>query len=227
MTWAVDNERGRSSIKVPKTNREAEGTRWTAEDLPVTGPRGELGALVDCNDSIKGFQVLVPGPNRNVFETRGVRVLDSILHEINPVTEDNDPGEDTDDEVQGREEGADGVPDPQLSVMTTARHSRRIAQRTEPRAHAFSFLGEVVRASMNIAEAKRSLQWLEWEVAIDEEVKALFDSGTFEWVGAPPETKVVDYTLQLRLKVGSDGKVAWFKAQLCAHGHKQESFCIF
>ncbi|KAG6970869.1 hypothetical protein JG687_00002389 [Phytophthora cactorum] len=26
------------------------------EDLPVTGQRSELGALVDCNDSIKGFQ---------------------------------------------------------------------------------------------------------------------------------------------------------------------------
>ncbi|KAG3017440.1 hypothetical protein PC121_g8217 [Phytophthora cactorum] len=50
---------------------------------------------------------------------------------------------------------------------------------------------------MNIAEAKRSL---EWEVAIDEEVKALFDNGTFESVDALPETKVVDYTLQLRLK---------------------------
>lgn len=198
------------------------------KNLRFTDPRGELGAFVGCNDTIKGFQVHIPGPSRSVIESRDVRVLDRMLHELNPVEEDEDLGDATgDDDSDVEDSSAVDTADPAPSELTAARRSKRIAQRSEGQAHAFSVLAEVIREPMNLAEAKRSPQWPRWEQAIREEIEALFENGTFEWVDPPPDAKILDHTFQFRLKLGSDGDIARFKARLCARGDKQEFILHF
>ncbi|KAG6621381.1 Retrovirus-related Pol polyprotein from transposon TNT 1-94 [Phytophthora cinnamomi] len=151
-----------------------------------------------------------------------------MVHELNPVDEDEDLGDATDeDDSYAVDSSAEVTAAPAPSQLTAARRSKRIAQRNEDQAHAFSVLAEVIREPMNLAEAKRSSQWPRWEQAIREEIAALFENGTFEWVDPPPDAKILDHMFQFRLKLGSDGDSARFKARLCARGDKQEFLLHF
>ncbi|KAJ0406069.1 hypothetical protein ATCC90586_005893 [Pythium insidiosum] len=102
---------------------------------------------------------------------------------------------------------------------TARRRSARIAAR--PLGADFLILAEVIREPLNLAEARRSPQWPEWERATWVEIRALRDNDTYELVDLPPGARALDNTVQLRLKIAADGTIEKYKVQVCARCDKQ------
>ncbi|OWZ11128.1 hypothetical protein PHMEG_00015897 [Phytophthora megakarya] len=188
--------------------------------------RGQLGAFIGCAEDIKGFYVYAKGSQRSIFASRDVTVVDRMLFEVDPDDDDVNSEEpminSSDDKSEETAKSQDDREGAFPSELAAVRRSQRIAHRTIAQAQAFVVLGEIIKEPLNRAEAKRSPEWAQWKQAIDDEVKSLFENGTFEWVDAPDGARVLDHTLQFRLKTGTDGIVERFKARLCARGDKQQ-----
>ncbi|OWY99128.1 putative mitochondrial protein [Phytophthora megakarya] len=146
--------------------------------------RGQLGAFVGCAEDIKGFHVYTKGVSRSIFTSRDVSVIDRMLFEVDPTTEDGDgdAGEASDETDEEQEQVLDDREGAFPSELAAVRRSQRIARRTTTQAQAFAILSNVIKEPLNLAEAKRSPQWEKWKQAIDDEVHSLFGNGTFEWI---------------------------------------------
>lgn len=196
-----------------------------------TDPRGVLGVFVGCTDDVKGYKIAVPGPGNPVFESAVVTVIDRMFHEIKPVGDENEAdfsANDDDEEQEDAGEAHDDKIAPSHRSMSTARRrSQRIASQSTTDASAFALLGEIIREPLNLAEAMRCPQWPQWQAAISKEVEALFANGTFDWVVPPTNTRILDHTIQFRLKTGADGRISSYKARLCARGDRQQYLVDF
>ncbi|KAE9345036.1 hypothetical protein PF008_g8939 [Phytophthora fragariae] len=222
--------------------------------------RGELGAFIGLNETIKGYRVYVPGATQRVRESAGVIALDRMLYDDVVLPDDGTPppsadggGEDgyesiNDEEIEAHydepaqlshrtrrtpaeaEDVADFMRSTHFSreeveaingsaSLTDRRRSERIQAREL--SAAFLCLAEVIIEPLNMAEARRSPQWPEWEGAVHVEIKALEDNDTFELVRLPPGTRALDNTVQFRLKLAADRSIEKFKARVCARGDRQ------
>ncbi|GMF31351.1 unnamed protein product [Phytophthora fragariaefolia] len=217
-----------------KRRKVAGGSRGTRVDTKLkpadvkgkaaSGPKSKsLRAFIGCGEDIKGVHIYTKGTSRQIFASRDVAVIDRMLFEVDPSAEEDDEFSDNvDDDVeeseqQGQYDDREGAFPSELAAV---RRSQRIARRIMTHAEAFAVLSEVIREPLNLAEARRSPQWSQWKQAIDDEVNSLFANGTFEWVEPPEGVRVLDHTLQFRLKTGAEGSIERFKARLCARGDK-------
>ncbi|KAJ0394323.1 hypothetical protein P43SY_008763 [Pythium insidiosum] len=114
----------------------------------------------------------------------------------------------------GRPEPHQGEVINELSRTAKRRSARRVG--TD-----FLLLAEVIREPLNLAEARRSPQWHEWERATWVEIRALRDNDTYELVDLPRGARALDNTVQLRLKIAADGSIEKYKVRVCARGDKQ------
>jgi hypothetical protein len=103
--------------------------------------------------------------------------------------------------------------------MTRTRRSERISSRAVNAA--FMCLAEVIGEPLNMAEARRSPQWPEWERAVKIEIQALEANRTFVVVDPPPGAHVLANTVQFRVKTGPSGEIVQYKARVCARGAYQ------
>jgi hypothetical protein len=61
----------------------------------------------------------------------------------------------------------------------------------------------------------------DWIAAMDEEHRALIQSGTWHLVPRPQDKNVIDYKWVYKIKRKSDGTIERYKARLVAKGYKQ------
>ncbi|SPC64523.1 related to retrotransposon protein [Ustilago sp. UG-2017b] len=86
-------------------------------------------------------------------------------------------------------------------------------------------IGEAHTAALNLTpmlnEALASDDAQQWQEAIHKELDRLEAMGTWEIVDVPPNTRLVDSKIVLRLKLDTDGIPVWHKARLVARGFTQ------
>jgi hypothetical protein len=107
----------------------------------------------------------------------------------------------------------------EVGKILERRTSRRLA--AQPVNAAYLLLSEVIREPLNLAEARRTPQWPEWDAATWTEVRALKENDTYDLVSLPPGTRALDNTVQLRLKLAADGSIDKYKVRVCARGDHQ------
>ena len=73
----------------------------------------------------------------------------------------------------------------------------------------------------NLKEAKSHSDWLLWERAIEEELKALREAGTWEVVNLPKDANVVRSKWVFKAKKDASRNVIQYKARLVAQGFSQ------
>ncbi|KAJ1588354.1 hypothetical protein NDA12_006582 [Ustilago hordei] len=87
-------------------------------------------------------------------------------------------------------------------------------------------IGEAHTATLNLTltlkEALASDDAQQWQEAIRKELDGLEAMGTWEIVDVPPNTRLVDSKIVLRLKLDADGIPVWHKARLVARGFTQQ-----
>jgi hypothetical protein len=194
--------------------------------------RGNIGAFVGFSEHVRGFRVYVPGDGRPIKETTDVVQLDSMLRDEVVLPDDQEPPEAGGGDAAAIELLRDltglsslpGLSDREVEAingitdLTRRRRSERIQARNLNAA--FLVVAEVIREPLNLAEARRSPQWPQWEQAIEFEIRALKANATFEFVDLPPGAHLLDNTVQFRLKTGPDGEITQYKARVCARGDR-------
>jgi len=72
-----------------------------------------------------------------------------------------------------------------------------------------------------LSEAKDSMEWLEWDKAIQAELTQLIKMGTWEMTPLPTERKAIGNRWVFAKKYNKDGSLAKYKARLVAKGYSQ------
>jgi hypothetical protein len=73
----------------------------------------------------------------------------------------------------------------------------------------------------SLKEAKDSLEWPEWERAMQEQLDLLKEMGTWETVQKPPDAVLIANKWVFVKKRNKQGEVVRYKARLVAKGHAQ------
>ena len=74
---------------------------------------------------------------------------------------------------------------------------------------------------MLIHQARREPDWVQFNVAVEAEVDALWRNGTWELVDLPPGAKVTGKSMLCERKRGADGAVSRQNARYVARGDTQ------
>jgi Reverse transcriptase (RNA-dependent DNA polymerase) len=73
----------------------------------------------------------------------------------------------------------------------------------------------------SLEEARQGPDWPKWQIAIQEEFKALETAGTWGIVERPKIRNIIKNKWVFRIKKDTTGKVEWCKARLVAKGFTQ------
>jgi hypothetical protein len=111
------------------------------------------------------------------------------------------------------DENIDMVPELTATVSDTENHTLALLSTTDN--------AESLPMPRNFKEAVNGPEGDSWRAGIESEYDSLMAKGTWEVVDLPPGRKALTLKWVLKKKIASDGKVARFKARLCARGFQQ------
>lgn len=119
---------------------------------------------------------------------------------------------------------APSAPSPVPPAAAPARPAcdRRLNIRLASGDFAFRTTGTTIPEPATYAEAMASPHCEEWTNAMNDEISALLQNGTWEYEEPPPGTSLIPIKWVYKVKYNADGSIERFKARLVAKGFKQQ-----
>jgi len=107
------------------------------------------------------------------------------------------------------------------SDQEPSRRSVRDRQKPDRYGHVLTTVSNEQKEPVSVAEARSSPEKLQWEKAMESEMKSLHLNGVWELVELPSSRKVVGSKWVFKRKVDANGSVERYKARLVAQGCMQ------
>lgn len=168
-----------------------------------------------CKES-KGYRLW------DVKSKRLLKSRDVVFQETAPLTEAAEQEEDVLLDVQAAESVSE-TETLRVDNQSGNRSSMRSNKGVPAKRYSDEYANIADCEPQNIQEAKSGSDWTEWKSAIDTELSALDENGTWTIVDRPSNRKTIKNKWVFCKKLNSDGTIARYKARLVAKGYSQRS----
>ena len=111
--------------------------------------------------------------------------------------------------------------DEEVEGTTSRRFPARARREPERYGFATAAVKNPIIEPTTVAQAKTLPEWPEWQQAMQAEMDALLENGTWELSPTPPGTKPLPNKWVFKVKWAPDGSIERFKARLVVGGHRQ------
>lgn len=216
-------------------------------------PKAKKGIFIGNSEEVKGLKVYLPEDNSTVFardvvfvpETDKPMITEKVKERVEMFVEESEdeevseedeadeeidePEQETDEEDPEQQEYNDEEPEQQVvdedapEDIRGLRPRRNIKRPAHLEDYDTSFFALDIDEPTSYAKAVAGRHGSEWKCAIDRELSALTENGTWEIVDKPRESEVIDSKFVFKVKRDQHGKVAQFKCRLVARGFQQKS----
>jgi hypothetical protein len=199
-------------------------------DQPRTfKPRAVRGLILGRSEETKGYVVYLTA-DQKVTTTQHVKDIETLSPEQNATILANS-GVDTSTAGSGeatQKEGAQVVqtmvqeePEAPSKVKTRGKDKRKPSQRAKDAQESLSANNVAEEDPTTYSAAMKTDKAKEWQVAVDDELNSLRQSGTWIAVPKPPHTKILHSKWVFKTKRDASGGVERYKARLVACGNEQ------
>ncbi|SOV08274.1 uncharacterized protein UDID_17337 [Ustilago sp. UG-2017a] len=198
------------------------------------GVRAIPGIMVGYDDEHKGWKFFTPGHTPSIRWSNSATFHEAKgWHDRPSVRSPLQLGFESLEAEGARPEADNDEPELEVEVLDTEDprpkiHTAPLAEPTDDNRSELDveeMIGEAHSATLNLTptlrEALASDDAQQWQEAIRKELDGLEAMGTWEIVDVPPNTRLVDSKIVLRLKLDADGIPVRHKARLVARGFTQ------